>query len=162
MAYLILSEYVTRFGDQEATRLTNTTPSPTPTYDSAKIQAALDDQSEVVDSYIGKRYVTPVADPPRIIKGWVAALARQQLHVQTGKTVEAVDLAASRAIQQLTQVSKGDLTLPIEEGGTAPTGATGGLAMASNDRPSAVLGRCDLDAFTAPFTGGNRAPEWRR
>jgi len=168
MGYVTVQEYVSLFGERETIRLTNEVapgPGDAVTYDSAKVQDALDDASEVVDSYIGKRYVTPVASPPRIIKGWVRNLARYQLHVDVNRVTDTVQAAADLARAQLKDVVAGNLTLPIEEGGTAPDPVTGALgnAASSNDRnPPVFAGTGSMDGYLYPFVGGPAGACWRR
>ncbi len=168
MPYSSVAQYIARYGEREATLLTNATPpgaGEVPSYDSAKIDGALEAAGEVVDSFVGKRYVTPITDPPRIVVGWVQALAREELHVNTGRTNETVTASADRVRSQLLQVSRGDLVLPIAVGATAPVPVDGslGYAASSLDRGPAPFSNGALDDFTAglggysPFVGC-----WRR
>jgi len=161
--YLEVSEYISRFGERETILLTNDQAlGGATTYDSAKVSDAIDDSSEVVDGYIGQRYVVPVIDPPRIVKGWVAALAREALHVNVNRVTDAVKAAADRARQQLLDVSKGNMTLPIAEGDAPLTPSNGlGYAASSLDRPTPVVTDQRLADFTAPFTGYCPTPAWR-
>jgi phage gp36-like protein len=164
MPYLSVSEYISRFGERETILLTNTTPpsaGSVPTYDSVKVETAIIDAQEVVDGYVGRRYATPIDDAPRIVKGWIAALARETLHVNTGKTNDAVAKAADLARSQLREVAKGDMTLPIAEGQPAPTEKGQGFARSSMDRPSTSFTGAALDAFTAPFGIGAEPACWR-
>lgn len=162
MAYLTLEQYLARFGERETILLTAETPG-SPTYDSAKVEAAISDADDVVEAYIGARYVVPiVGSPPSIVQGWTAALAREALFVNVGKVSDAVTLAADRARGQLKDVQAGKMSLPIAEGGTPLTPANAsGLAMSSNDREAAVFTGGALDGFMTPFLGGY-APCWRR
>jgi phage gp36-like protein len=165
MPYFTVAEYVAKFGQREAILLTNTETAQAgnaATFDEVKIESALSDQSEVVDSYIGKRYATPLAAPPTIVKGWVATLAREALSVATGRVSEAVQDAADRVRAQLRDLSKGDLSLPIAEGAPAPAAADTGVASSSGDRAAPVFTAGALDGFTSTFTGGGYAPCWRQ
>ena len=49
------------------------------TPDATVIAAALDDASAEIDQSLAARYVTPVASPPSIMKGWCANLALSRL-----------------------------------------------------------------------------------
>lgn len=161
--YLSNAEYIARFGDRETVLLTNDTAlaQEAPTYDSAKVDAAISDATEVVEGYIGRRYVVPVESPPAIVKGWVAALAREALHVNVGRVNDAVQTAADRARAQLKDVVKGDLTLPIAEGSPALEYTGAGIATSSLDRPCPVVTDSRLADFVAPFTGDNTGANWR-
>lgn len=164
MAYASTDEYIARFGNRETVRLTSeaaATPGVPPTVDTGKVQAALDDASEIVTSYIGKRYVTPIYSPPNVMKAWTFDLARERLHVDAGQTVKAVDDAGNRARAQLKDVAAGNMSLPLPEG-AEPLESAGGLAMSSMDRPSPVFTRCAADDFTRMFTTGQDVPAWRR
>jgi phage gp36-like protein len=166
MPYLSVPDYLGRFGERETILLTNDTaadPDVEPTYDSTKVSDAISDASEVVDGYLGARYVTPIGSPPRIVQGWVAALAREALYVNTGRVSDAATQAASRARQQLVDVQAGRMSLPIETGATAPATANNiGYATSSMDRDAPTFaGTGVLDSFSAPF-GYNPNPCWRQ
>jgi phage gp36-like protein len=161
MAYLTVDQYLERFGDAETIRVTNTTrPSgsiPAPEVDSAKVEDAISDASELVDGYIGKRYAMPLPSTPLMVRGWVAALAREQLHINTGKNTETVQAAADRARSQLVQLSKGDLSLPFPDGAEAPTSSSG-TPISSGDRVLPLVTDCRLAGYLEPFLGGSDIP----
>lgn len=165
MPYLSVAEYIRRFGERETINLTNTTalaPGITPTYDSIKVEDAIRDATETVEGYVGKRYAVPIEDPPRLLIGWVAALAREVLHVNTNKVTQPVQDAADRIRSQLRDVAKGDMTLPLEEGQAGPTPGGQGYARSSNDRAGPGFSADGaLDDFVAPFSGGYGSPCWR-
>lgn len=164
MAYLTVPEYVGRYGERETILLTNDEApigGGTATYDAAKVEGAVDDATEEVEGYIGRRYATPLASPPRIVKGWVASIARLKLAETTGRVSEAIKEAADRTYTQLAQLVASKLDLPVDENTTAPAPIGTGAARSSGDRATPVFGST-LDSFTAPFTGGGAyAPCWR-
>lgn len=161
MAYITVAEYISRFGERETILLTNEQPGSS-TFTSRKVEEAIDDADDVVEAYIGTRYVVPVVSPPSVLRGWTAALAREALFVNTGKLSDTVKEAADRARAQLRDVQAGRMSLPIPEGGTALETANNlGLAASSNDREPALFTRSTMDAFTVPFGGGYN-PCWRR
>jgi phage gp36-like protein len=165
MPYLTVDQYIARFGQQETTILTNEVPSGAPggdTYDSSKVESAIDDAAEVVEGYLGARYAVPVADPPRIVQGWTAALAREKLFEQVGRVNDAATQAADRARAQLKDVQAGKMTLPIAEGSDPiPSSGTLGNATSSMDRDRPIFGDRTLDRFTMPVSGYYGAC-WRR
>lgn len=167
MPYLTVAQYLARFGERETILATNTTPSQPgvpATYDVEAVETAIEEGGAVVESYVGKRYVTPIADPPRIVLGWVAALAREAIHVNTGRSNQTIQDAADRVRAQLLQVSRGDLTLPIDEGADPLTPAAGGsgYAQSSNDRVPDTFSGGRLDGFTSMFGGYGVGGCWRR
>lgn len=165
MPYIDVPDYVRRFGARETIDLTNEmarTPGQTAQYDEAKIDEALEDQSQTVDAYIGTRYTTPLENAPPIVRGWVAALAREQLATNTGRVSEAIRLAADRARADLRDLSARKLNLPIPEGEDAPAPVDGGAPMILGDRISPTFTNDVLNDFTSAFTGGSSLPCWRR
>lgn len=161
MVYLTTAEYIARFGERETIRLTNEVPGGT-TFESDKVDNAIQDAMELVDGYIGPRYATPVASAPRILKGWTAALAREKLYIATGTIPDAVKNDADLARKALYDVQKGNMTLPIPEG-TDPLVTTGnGSPVSSLDREAPVFaGTGALDGYLPPI-GGSCLPNWRR
>jgi phage gp36-like protein len=166
MAYLTTADYLKRYGERETILATNTAQpvsGTTPTYDSAKVENAINDATQVVEGYVGKRYAVPLSDPPAILIGFVAVLAREQLHAGSQKMTQTVQDAADRVRSQLRDIAKGDMTLPLEEGQEAPAVASSqGYARSSGDRSASVFGGGRLDELTAPFTGRPDVACWRR
>lgn len=167
MPYLTIPQYLARYGERETILATNTTAPAqgfTATYDVPVIESAIEDAGAVVESYVGKRYVTPIEEPPRIVLGWVAALARETIHVNTGRSNQTIQDAADRVRSQLLQVSRGDLTLPIAEGADplAPAPSSTGYAQSSNDRIPDTFSGGQLDGFTSMFGGHGAGGCWRR
>lgn len=162
MAYITVAEYVARFGARETTLLTNETPGGA-TYVSEKVERAIDDADDIVEAYIGARYVVPVVSPPPVVRGWTAALAREALYTQTGKVPDAVTNAANIARGQLRDVQKGLMSLPIPEGETPLEGSgSQGTAQSSKDRDAPVFaGTGALAGYMAPFSPGYM-PNWRK
>jgi len=154
-AYLTVEEYLARFGNAEALRLTNETPQ-APAIVPEKIERAIADAGELAEGYVAKRYPLPIADPPRLLIGIVAALAREALH-KTNPTEE-VRNAADRARAQLRDVSIGRLDLLIDDG--APLPSTERLAITSGDAAPATFTREKMANFTS--FGGAPVAHWRR
>ncbi len=99
--------------------------------DDARIQAALDDASAEIDSYIAKA-VTDLAriqaDPPRILKTICRDLALHRLYVNIGHSMEARKSLRDDAVAFLKSVSRGDAALG-DGGSLAPEITTPGAAM---------------------------------
>jgi phage gp36-like protein len=155
-AYLTQEEYLERFGRQEAVFLTDEAKTGDP--DSTKIETAISDATEIVDGYIGLRYPRPIRDVPRLLKGIVAALARETLH--TTRATLAVTQNADRARAQLKDIQSGKLSLPIAEGQLAPVQLANGPG-STGDPYRSVYGSDGLDRYMS-LSGGGFIPCWRR
>lgn len=156
MAYLTTADYLNRFGEQEAVRLTDETRSGV--VDTVKVETAIADAVEIVNGYVGGRYSVPIANPPRILRSMVAALARELLH-KTRPTPEVKD-AADRARAQLKDVSIGRLGLPVATGEAAPVPVSDREPISSGDGPGDKFAD-ELAAF-ADLGGGYYNPAWRQ
>ena len=120
-SYLSNADYISKYGEAETKRLTDE--AKTGSIDTEKLTEALEDGTVVVESYIGQRYQTPVASPPRLLQTFVGALAREALH--KSQKPDAVVEDADRARSQLKDIARGIMTLPIPTGGTAPIETAG-------------------------------------
>lgn len=101
--YLTATDYVVRFGEDEAARLTGVYGDPR--VNEGVIDEAILDAEAIVDGYLRVRYTPPLAPAPREIVAWTADLARERLH--TDVTPDAVRQAADRAIRGLREVADG-------------------------------------------------------
>ncbi len=155
MAYINAAEYIARYGHAETVRLTDEARSGD--YDSAKLGSAIDDATDIVDAYIGKRYVVPLTTPPAIVKHATAALAREILH--TSRPTEAVTGEADRARKQLEGISKGLLSLPVPESATQAPSVGSSSSASSGDGSAPVFTDDKLAGYTDfnQYSGGN----WR-
>lgn len=152
--YLPVPELVDRIGEQEAIRLTSETQPPA--RDDAKIERAIEDSEEEADGYVSRRYAMPLDSIPKVLKTWVAALAREKLH-KTRPTPEVKD-AADRARAQLREVSTGIFKLfpdAVEEAAIAGDRDP----MGSDERPSSF--RDSLAGFTLRDGSGAYRGRWR-
>jgi phage gp36-like protein len=153
--YLTVAELVDRIGNQEATRLTSEVQPPA--RDDVKLERAIEDAEEEADGYISRRYVLPLLETPKVLKTWIAALAREKLF-KVAPVPEAKD-AADRARAQLREVSIGTFVLRVEDSAAVET--TGDrLAMTSGDRKTDTVAR-QLRDFT-DLSGGGYCANWRR
>jgi phage gp36-like protein len=110
--YLTAEEYVARFGEEETVRLTDKDRKQV--VDKATLLAALKDATDLVESYLGVRYTLPLSPVPPLVKGLVAALAREKLHSQ--RPTPQVTAEADRARSMLKDLSAGRMTLPDATG----------------------------------------------
>jgi len=163
MPYLTVQEYIRRYGAQETAQITNevrATPGTAPAVVESKVEEAIEDASDVVDGFVGTRYALPLPEVPRLVTGWVAALAREFLFKT--KPVPAVTEAADRVRLQLAQLSARKINLPVPEGGEAPTESSGGLAETSGDAPCPTFSSGQLSRYMGTFGRGCDIPAWRR
>lgn len=153
--YLSVPELIERIGEQEALRLTSE--GQPPARDDIKIERAIEDSEDEADGYIARRYALPLPTTPKVLKTWIAALAREKLH-KTRPTPEVKD-AADRARAQLREVSIGVFKLLTAEEEAAPT-STDREAITSGDRPRRTFSD-ELRGF-GDLRGGGYCPNWRR
>ena len=165
MAYLNVQQYVDRFGEAETRRLTSETAQgqPSASYDTAKVEEALDDATDEIEGYVARRYTVPLDPPPKLVMGWTAAIARFKLYGISTRVNENVKEAADRAYAQLRDLVAGKMNLPITEGEPPVGEVSAGDPVSSRDRDAPMFGCGALDSFTAPFTRpGCGLPNWMR
>jgi phage gp36-like protein len=156
-AYLPVAEYKTRFGLQEAIRLTSEVQPPA--VDDTKIEAAIIDAEEIVEGYVSRRYPLPLPEVPKVLKTWVATLARENLH-KTRPTQEVKD-AADRTRVQLREVAQGLFKLLVDDGSEATTAGGEQLSLTSGDRADETFTREAMGRYQDLGAGGYD-PCWRR
>jgi phage gp36-like protein len=140
--YLTGEDYVDRFGYEETVRLTDE--DRTGVINLAKLQAAISDAVEIVNAYLGVRYTLPMVPVPTLVKGLVAALAREKLH--TLRPTAQVTLEGDRARSQLKDISAGRMALPAPDG-SLPDLPTGGLASHGGCKDGEVFNACKLARY---------------
>jgi phage gp36-like protein len=141
-AYLTGEQYVARFGFEETVRVTDQDRKGT--IDGTRLQAAIDDATELVTSYLGVRYTLPLNPVPPLVRGMVADLARERLHAQ--RPMPAITQAADRARTQLRDLSAGRMALPDQTGAEAEM-ATAGWARSGGVIEGTVFNLDTLDRF---------------
>ena len=78
-AYAAPSDLVARFGEAELIRLTTDEGQDFGTFDLVRVTAAIGDASAIIDSYLRRRYLTPLALVPQEILRATCVLARHAL-----------------------------------------------------------------------------------
>ena len=78
-AYAVPSDLVARFGEAELIRLTTDEGQDFGTLDLTRVTAAIADASALVDSYLRRRYLTPLTVVPQEILRATCVLARHEL-----------------------------------------------------------------------------------
>lgn len=156
--YLTAQEYLDRMGEAETVRLTDE--DRTGFVDSEKLETAISDASEEVDSYLGKRYVTPLADPPPLVKGMVSVITRENLYRRAGMSASPVlEKDAERVRSQLRDLSRGIMTLPTVNGAAVEDGRAPADSATSGDYTGPTFSEDNLAGFGV--AGGGAVARWR-
>jgi len=150
MPYLTADDYVTRFSEPEAIRITDTARTGAPNF--ATIEEAIADQSLFADAFLSGRYRLPINPAPELLRKAVADLAREQLH--STRPTQAVTDNADRARALLKDLSAGRANIPAPAAGEAPAETPGDLPAVSNDHRPRVFSDAALNDFTS--LGANR------
>lgn len=108
MAYCTQQDLLTRFGEDELSAI-----APAPEgdgLDGERIERACEDAAGEIDGYLsGAGYVVPLANPPRVVVGFAADIARYRLHDDHAS--EAVTRRYEEAVRFLRSVSQGHVRL---------------------------------------------------
>lgn len=116
MAYATAADMLRRFGQQEMIRLSTPAGEDMDAVVAATVEAALDDASAVMDSYLRAQASTPLADPPREVGLYCCDIARHILSTGDGKTPgEDVKQRHDAAIRWLKDVASGQVRLDVPE-----------------------------------------------
>lgn len=160
MAYLLVSDLITRFGAEELAQVADRT---TPRLVSADlldaaaggadlsgwaeadvdavgkamttILQAIADADSAIDGYIASRYGAPMPTPPAVVKRLAGDMARYYLH--DDHATEAIQKRYDAAIAMLRDVAAGKVTLGPEAESAKPAGG-GTVEMVTSGR---VFGR---------------------
>lgn len=108
--YLSVTEFVNRFGLDEAVRMTDVDGSGR--IDRAMLVAALSDAQATADVHIAAAYAVPLASVPAAVKTAVADLARARLYPRGAP--DGVADAAKAAMRLLERVGEGKVPLPAQ------------------------------------------------
>ncbi|QIB34751.1 gp436 family protein [Ancylobacter pratisalsi] len=77
--YATVNDMISRFGEEEMTRLSVADGDMPEAVQRARIEQAINDASRLIDSYLRKRYATPVAPAPAELVRSACLLARYDL-----------------------------------------------------------------------------------
>lgn len=121
MPYATQQDLVDRFGETEVIQLSDRTSSGA--IDAVVVAAKLADAGAEIDGYLAGRYTLPLVPVPLTLQRIACDIARY--HLYDDRVTEAVAKRYNDAIKFLTGVSKGDIQLGVDAGGTAPPSAAG-------------------------------------
>lgn len=122
MAYATLDDLVTRFGADNIAALTTRDIGADP--DTSVAATALDDASQMIDSYLAGRYQLPLNPVPQVVVRWCCDIARFLL--STDQASDAIKALYNAAVQALAAAQAGRLTL---EAAAVDTPTTGGAVL---------------------------------
>lgn len=110
--YATLEDLVERAGDREIRDIADRDRDGIP--DATVIAGALQDADNLVNTYVGAKYPTPLATVPPIVTTWAVSIARYVLH--RNGAPEHVQTDYKDAIAALKDVARGVATLPVAPG----------------------------------------------
>lgn len=119
MGYAAKQDMIDRFGEDELIQLTDRNNAGV--IDDAVLNGALADADAQIDPYLASRYSLPLAGTPVVIKRVACNLARYFLYDDAA--TEQVQKAFDQGISFLKSISKGEVSLGLDDGGAAPTTA---------------------------------------
>lgn len=108
--YLSVTEFVGRFGVEEAVRMTDVAGDGR--IDREMLVAALADAQATVDVHVAAKYAVPLSTVPAAVKTAVADIARARLYPRGAP--EGVADNAKAAVRLLERISEGKLPLPVD------------------------------------------------
>lgn len=144
MSYATSQDMINRYPNRDLVQLTNEDPTAT-AIDTVPIDQALADASAEIDSYIEARFALPLTDPPPVLIRLATDIAIYRL--QSLRPLHDLEDARRRyqdAVNILTRVAAGDLTLGIAASGLEPALAA---AVETVDGPDRVFDRSKLRGF---------------
>lgn len=112
MAYAAVSDMIQRFGEREVLNNSNPEGSVATVIDVARVNQVLGDASDLIDTYLNRRYAVPLATPPASIVNACCRIARFDL-AQTGGTQPTEQILSDRrdAIAWLGKIASGSISL---------------------------------------------------
>ena len=141
-SYCTPTDLTARFGEAEVAQLAPATPGP---IDTAAVQRACDDATDLVDGYLRARHTLPLTAVPNLLVKLTADIARFDLH-NGGDRQPTDQVRANRdtAIAFLKDVAGGKADLGLDPAGAEPAETSGGIRFG---RGSAGLSEADLSAY---------------
>ena len=116
MAYAAIQDLIDRFGEIEMIRATTPDGQDMDGIGAERANAAIDDASAMIDSYVRKRYRTPLEVAPAEIRRTACDLARYYLATGDGRTPsEEVTRRQKDAIAWLRDIATGAVVLDLDE-----------------------------------------------
>ncbi len=111
MAYATIAAMQQRFGERELIYLSERDDAPVDVINTAVIEQAITDASDVIDGYLAGRYELPLVTVPNLLEQFCCDIARYKLG--TNDTPEHIETRNKEAIKFLTSVAKGELSIGV-------------------------------------------------
>ena len=127
--YATVQQMTDRFGANLLVALTDRAAVATGLIDSAIVEKALNDASEVIDGYLASKYVLPLATTPGIVADLCQSIAIYKLHIT--QPDEKIVRDHQDGLKALRDILDGRLRVPVA--GLDPT-VTGGSGVQIVDR----------------------------
>lgn len=109
MAYAITADFIDAFGERETIMLTNLDNPNTTVINPIPLNKALDDATAEIDTYIGSRYVLPLASTPSVVNRYCLDIARYML--DRIRSREDVRLRYEDALKWLGMLASGKVSI---------------------------------------------------
>lgn len=148
MAYITQTNITDRISEAELILITTDDPAAVAP-DSDKVNAAIADADGVIDSYVGKRYVVPMTDVPKVIVRHCVSLAVSFLYRDrsTPRDDENIKDNYDEAIAFLKDISVGKAILHGVSSTTELSPADANVTMGYFDAEDRVFTRDNLTGF---------------
>ncbi|TMO98721.1 DUF1320 domain-containing protein [Pseudoalteromonas sp. S3260] len=112
MAYATITAMQQRFGERELIYLSEREDGPVDVINTAVIEQAINDASDVINGYLAGRYELPLVTVPNLLEQFCCDIARYKLG--TNDVPEHVETRYKDAIKFLMSVAKGELSIGVD------------------------------------------------
>ena len=112
MAYATITAMQQRFGERDLIYLSEREDGPVDVINTAVIEQAINDASDVINGYLAGRYELPLVTVPNLLEQFCCDIARYKLG--TNDVPEHVGTRYKDAIKFLMSVAKGELSIGVD------------------------------------------------
>ena len=112
MAYATITAMQQRFGERDLIYLSEREDAPADVINTAIIEQAINDASDVINGYLAGRYELPLVTVPNLLEQFCCDIARYKLG--TNDVPEHVETRYKDAIKFLMSVAKGELSIGVD------------------------------------------------
>ncbi|NNG44975.1 DUF1320 domain-containing protein [Pseudoalteromonas sp. NEC-BIFX-2020_002] len=112
MAYATITAMQQRFGERDLIYLSEREDTPADVINTAIIEQAINDASDVINGYLAGRYELPLVTVPNLLEQFCCDIARYKLG--TNDVPEHVETRYKDAIKFLMSVAKGELSIGVD------------------------------------------------
>ena len=112
MAYATITAMKQRYGERDLIYLSERDDGPADVINTAVIEQAINDASDVINGYLAGRYELPLVTVPNLLEQFCCDIARYKLG--TNDVPEHVETRYKDAIKFLMSVAKGELSIGVD------------------------------------------------